>query len=485
MSDVDKQMRRAWQRSQAIGRPVLLRLHHKLAACEDPWVLWWQAQHRAAQPMPFAVFHAAERQFSAAAWGAVQRLKLPPERRFAAARQICASLFEQAMDVRADGDGTVDIDAPLAFLSLALDATPPRAQWGGWGGGQLFVPQVVVYKNAAGTAAVVVQPVDGRQPQEACVAHASGAAQRTLESLRRAAVEARPPAKLCPQASPRARALQSRAQWDTQVDRARQATRGPGLQKVVLARATRCRVPPGQAFCVASTLWRLRAHHPQSITFGMAGPDNTTFVGATPEVLVEVCGRRLRTQAVAGTAPRGNDARSDESFGVALMRSAKDRHEHEVVAAALQATLGSLCLELRREAQPQLVRLPRLQHLNTPFEGQLRQAGGVLELIERLHPTPAVGGFPQQDACSFLRRHEQLERGGYAAPLGFFTAASDGLFAVALRSMLLHGSVGYGFAGAGIVAASEPAAEWRETRLKLQTMQDALCMHSASQCVLA
>ena len=150
--------------------------------------------------------------------------------------------------------------------------------------------------------------------------------------------------------------------------------------------------------------------------FAVGQTDGSCFLGATPEILVEVFGRKMKTQAVAGTVSRGADADQDATFAAALLRSDKDRSEHQVVANVLAQALAPLCSTLERSATPEVVALPRLQHLVTSFSGTLRGAGGVLELIHRLHPTPSVGGWPADRALAWLARHEPLQRGYYAGP---------------------------------------------------------------------
>jgi isochorismate synthase len=205
--------------------------------------------------------------------------------------------------------------------------------------------------------------------------------------------------------------------------------------------------------------------------FGRGG---RTFLGSSPERLASVRARHLRTMALAGTTARGTDALEDGAMGAALLASEKDREEHAVVVAMLRETLAPLVDELVLPRVPRVVRSARLQHLETDAEGTLRDGLGLLDVVERLHPTPAVGGWPTEPALDLLDEESDLDRGWYAAPVGWIDASGDGDMTVAIRSGLVSGCDASLFAGCGIVADSEPDREWDESALKLRIMGDAL-----------
>ncbi len=167
-------------------------------------------------------------------------------------------------------------------------------------------------------------------------------------------------------------------------------------------------------------------------------------------------------------------AQEDARLGQALLDSAKDRHEHQLVVEAIRTALEPFSEVLEIPDAPGLKRLARVQHLNTPIRARLADAGGILRLLQALHPTPAVGGYPRSAALDYIRQHEGMDRGWYAAPLGWLDGEGNGDFLVALRSALLTPGRGYLFAGCGLVGDSEPAHEYRETCLKLSAMREAL-----------
>lgn len=141
---------------------------------------------------------------------------------------------------------------------------------------------------------------------------------------------------------------------------------------------------------------------------------------------------------------------------------------------AIVRRLEPLCSCLHVAPEPRVRELREVLHLHTPIRGTLTRPRHVLELVEGLHPTPAVGGVPTAEALRWIPEHEPDERGWYAAPVGWFDAAGDGEFAVALRSCVLRGREAYLYAGAGIVRDSDPELEYHEMELKKQALLRAL-----------
>ena len=161
-------------------------------------------------------------------------------------------------------------------------------------------------------------------------------------------------------------------------------------------------------------------------------------------------------------------------MGAALLASEKDREEHAVVVAMLRETLAPLVTDITLPRVPRIVRSGRLQHLLTDVSGSLRDGVGLFDVIQRLHPTPAVGGWPTDAALELLDDESDLDRGWYAGPVGWIDRTGDGDVAVAIRSGLVDGRDASLFAGCGIVADSEPDREWDESTLKLRVVGDAL-----------
>jgi isochorismate synthase len=180
------------------------------------------------------------------------------------------------------------------------------------------------------------------------------------------------------------------------------------------------------------------------------------------------------TAAIAGSIARGGSPAEDQMLARTLVASTKDRGEQAVVVRALSAALERLCESVEIAPEPEILQLENVQHLRTTLRGRLRDERPVLDLVRILHPSPAVGGFPRERALAAMQGREAEPRGWYAGPIGWMDENGDGEFWVAIRSALLHGNEAALYAGAGIVADSDPEAELAETRLKLQPMLTAL-----------
>ncbi|MCB9549713.1 MAG: isochorismate synthase [Myxococcales bacterium] len=269
------------------------------------------------------------------------------------------------------------------------------------------------------------------------------------------------------------RALEPEAAFCARIADAEAACAAGALAKVVAARALRLAAPPGHRFDPLATLHALAARHPDAATF-LVGGAGRWFVGATPEILVRLRAGAVETHALAGTRPRPAEASAARAAEAELLASPKDRREHAAVVTAIQAALAPLCHGVVTAPTPRVRRLPDLLHLETPVRARLRPGVGLDALIDALHPTPALGGWPAASAQAWLRAHEPLDRGAYGAPIGFETPSGEGVVAVGIRSALLTPAAAWAFAGAGVVAGSSPGAEWQETAAKLGTATAAL-----------
>ena len=224
---------------------------------------------------------------------------------------------------------------------------------------------------------------------------------------------------------------------------------------------------------VGAALARLRTDYPHCHLFSVAAGEST-FFGASPESLVSRRRNVVSALGLAGSAPRGNDDEEDRALGEELLHSAKDRIEHEIVVRAIREGLQDVTTELRAPNQPELLRLRNIQHLSTEVLAKARDGVDVLDLVERLHPTPAVCGWPTSQARSVIDSHERWDRGWYAGPVGWIDGDGDGEFVVALRSALARGNHAWLFAGAGIMGDSEPEDEFEEIELKFRPLAGAL-----------
>lgn len=263
----------------------------------------------------------------------------------------------------------------------------------------------------------------------------------------------------------------SQAAWTEQVDTALERIDDGRLTKVVLAQSLS--VDLEDPIDVPATLERLRRRYPNCYGFQVDHDVGGTFFGAPPERLVSKRGERVETEALAGSVPRGDTAAEDEAHVERMRADAKFQEEHGLVVDAIREQLAPFARELTVSEQT-IRRLATIQHLRTPIEATLEGERHVLELVEALHPTPAVGGVPPEAAWETIRETEPFDRGWYAAPVGWFDAAGDGEFAVGLRSGVAADETVTLFAGNGIVADSDPDEEWDEVQLKFRPILDEL-----------
>jgi isochorismate synthase len=364
--------------------------------------------------------------------------------------------------------GGIAVDGPAAGSPLAgpvllgggafrtRPSTDPR--WDGFPSVAFDVPRMLVASLHGETVVTTIGPSDGLDTLLDATVPASGG------TLSIEVVELDP----------------GREAWSSSVARITGAVGRGRLDKVVMAR--RVDLGADRPLDPTTTLRRLAAGgrgdpspgaRLTSTVFAFAR-NGRTFLGSSPERLASLHGRQFRTMALAGTTARGADALEDGAMGAALLASEKDREEHAVVVGMLRETLAPLVDELALPRVPRIVRSARLQHLLTDAEGTLRDGMGLLDVVERLHPTPAVGGWPTEAALDLLDEETDLDRGWYAGPVGWIDATGAGDMAVAIRSGLVSGCDASLFAGCGIVADSEPDREWEESALKLRVMGDAL-----------
>ncbi|WP_409328694.1 isochorismate synthase [Trujillonella humicola] len=246
------------------------------------------------------------------------------------------------------------------------------------------------------------------------------------------------------------------------------------LDKVVLARDLL--VTADVPLDPRRLLDRLAARFPGCWTFAVDG-----LLGATPELLLRRTGRELSARVLAGTAPRGAGV-DDERLAAALLASEKDRAEHALAVDSLVRALQPYCSELHAPAEPELLTLANVRHLATDVTGTQRRTGragraSLLDLVAAVHPTAAVCGTPPDRAADVIGELEGMDRGRYAGPVGWLDSRGDGEFGLALRCAQLSPddpSAARLYAGCGIVAGSDPAAELAETQSKFAAFQAAL-----------
>ncbi|KGR73611.1 isochorismate synthase [Ureibacillus manganicus] len=242
-------------------------------------------------------------------------------------------------------------------------------------------------------------------------------------------------------------------------------------EKVVIARSLQMKFE--DELTSPQILSHVINEQPESYLFGLER-NGLLFFGASPERLVKVNNGHAYSSCVAGSVKRGKTAEQDQVLGQDLLNDAKNLGEHQYVVDMIADTFSKNCIQHKVAKKPRLLKIRDIQHLFTPIEGTLLPNKSILQLVKDLHPTPALGGVPRQDALTIIRNAESMNRGLYAAPLGWIDAEGNGEFAVAIRSASLVDNKAILYAGGGIVAESEANSEYEETLVKFRPMLRAL-----------
>lgn len=252
--------------------------------------------------------------------------------------------------------------------------------------------------------------------------------------------------------------------WKESVQKAVDTISSEEAEKIVLARELRLKL--AKDLNVSAFIEKMMEVHDQSYIFAYEQGDDC-FLGASPERLIQLQGDKMLSTCLAGTAPRGKDLAEDRLIAeTELMNNPKNREEHDHVVQMIRSSIAAFCHDINIPEAPVILTLRNLQHLYTPVRAKLNDGVSVFDLIEVLHPTPALGGVPTSKALAFIRNEEQFERGWYGAPIGWLDAASNSEFAVAIRSALIQKDEMSLFAGCGVMADSDPEKEYEETAVK-------------------
>jgi menaquinone-specific isochorismate synthase len=375
-----------------------------------------------------------------AGWGEAIRVTLPAgDDRFTAAEKWLRSVFD-SLDV--DDRVRVRGSGPVAFGTFTFDASSD--------GSVLIVPRAVLGRDGRGRAWLTTVTERTEVPATWPPPANPGLAAPTGIRWRDGSLP-----------GPR---------WEQAVAKAVATIRAGGLRKVVLARDVFAAAD--EPIDARVLLQRLAARYPDCFTFACDG-----MLGATPELLVRRAGHQVSALVLGGTLPRGADPVQDKALGEELLASAKNNEEHAYAVESIRDALGLLCDTLDVEARPSLLKFPNLQHLGTRIRGTLADGQALrsaLALAAAVHPPAAVCGTPTGTALDLIRELEHMDRERYAGPVGWVDASGNGEWGIALRCGQLSGRTVRLFAGCGIVAGSEPAAELAETLVKLQPMRGAL-----------
>jgi len=389
--------------------------------------------------------------------GAAATLTASGRDRFTALREEGQSLLETV-----DHEGPA-VSRPRLVGGFAFtDAHTPADPWTGFPAGAFVLPRVQLTSDGSTTWVTVTRTGDAVDPDAVTADLQTVVAD--LETLPEMQPVDDPPGVEGTHSTP------DRATWQADVAAAVDRIRDHDLEKVVFARALRAEL--AGVFDAPALLERLRHRYPDCYRFLFEPTAAAAFVGAPPERLVRVDGRDLATEALAGSAERGATPTADADAADRLRDSQKLQAEQGLVVDAIVDQLrayGAVTI-----GDQGIRRLSNIQHLQTPITATLDSDHHVLDIVEALHPTPAVGGVPPGTALTMIRETESFDRGWYAAPVGWFDGDGDGEFTVAIRSAVGTDRTATLYAGNGIVADSTPEEEWAELQPKYRPILEEL-----------
>jgi isochorismate synthase len=414
-----------------------------LRRASDRWFAWEQPDRE---------------RFALAAVGAAAEAVGRGPRRFAQVADLTAEtmrnrIYDEPEGLRA-GAGPVWVGG-FAFAEDGGAAS----QWSSFSPASMILPELSIARTGE-TTTLTVNAIAGERPDEeilaAMAARLAGVSAASLPMSDPHPTAASSIASVAPPES-----------YERAVAAAVARIEAGEMSKVVLAREVEVTAPA--AHDPAAIFRVVREQFPSCFCFCVGTPE-ATFLGASPELLVRRSGAGMATAPLAGSTRRSADPAVDDHLGEQLLRSSKNRREHEIVVSRIRRALRRHAVWVENAPDPQVIKVANIQHLATPIHAQLSEPRSAIELAGMLHPTPAVGGEPEATAMAAIAELEPFDRGWYAGPVGWMDALDDGEFCVALRSGLLRDRSARLFAGAGIVAESDPAAELAETELKLDAL---------------
>lgn len=384
-------------------------------------------------------------------------------RRFGDVKTVIQTTLAQTRQL-----GTLE-DAPFSgvhfFCSFSFfDKTPDSSAFPA---ATVFLPRWQVARSPQGSTIVANVVIDQNFNPETAVSEVW----QTLQKIQSVKYQALPLALETPKAFFKQQSVSGAERFKQSVISALECIRAKQFHKIVLADALDIISPIN--LNIITSLHTLRSRYPNCYIFSINNGKGSTFIGASPEKLVSIHQNRLMTDALAGSVARGKTRAEDARLAQSLLNSAKDKHEHQVVIDSISQHLRNLGLTPQL-APARLLQLPNIQHLLTPIRASVTPSVHLLDAVAELHPTPAVAGAPRHLAGEKIRELEPFERSLYAAPIGWVDHEGNGEFAVGIRSALIHGNRARLFAGAGIVAGSNPDKEFAEVQLKLQALLNAL-----------
>ncbi|MEM6613806.1 MAG: isochorismate synthase [Cyanobacteria bacterium P01_C01_bin.72] len=401
------------------------------------------------------------KQEAVVAWGVTIRENTEPESRFASAQKLTQNWFQQ---ITREGANTLVIGKPSVFCSFTFLAEVQESE--PFKSGTLFLPRFQIVKKNKNCCLIINFPLHEGDDKSSIIEQIEQKVNTidwsTLVWLEESASNLE---------SVNRQQFQDTDYFKSVVESALNSIAVDEISKIVIAHTTE--IKSAVPFDVIRSLANLRELHPDCYIFSTSNGVGQHFVGASPERLLSVQNQQLVTDALAGSAPRGENNTEDLHLANLLLKNRKEKREHHAVRDFVIERLKSIGLK-PQQLPLQILKLSNIQHLWTPIYAHLPADIETLEIVELLHPTPAVAGVPTKEACQKISDYEKCDRSLYAAPLGWVDYEGNCEFIVGIRSALIDGKSARLYAGAGIVSGSNPDKELDEVELKLQSLLKAL-----------
>ena len=402
------------------------------------------------------------KQEAVAAWGIARSSYAESDSRFSSAQDFSQNCFRQIVR---KGASNLAIGKPSVFCSFTFFAEIKESE--PFKSGTLFLPRFQIVKKNKSCCLIVNYPLKKGENKNSLVTLLK---QKTSNIDWTALEDLKMERKNSLFSVDRDR-IQDPDYFKSVVRAVLDSIASEEISKIVVAHATDIR--SANSFKVIESLSNLRQLHPDCYIFSTSNGKGQSFVGASPERLISVQNRQLVTDALAGSAPRGSNSTEDLHLANSLLKNRKEKREHQAVKDFTIERLQSIGLK-PQQLPLQILKLSNIQHLWTPIYAQLPPDIKPLEIIELLHPTPAVAGVSTKAACEKISDYEKFDRSLYAAPLGWVDSEGNCEFIVGIRSALIDGDRARLYAGAGIVSGSNPDKEFDEVQLKIQSLLKAL-----------
>ena len=396
-----------------------------------------------------------------AAWGVTVRGNTNPNERFSSAQNLIQTWFKQ---ITREGANNLAIGKPSVFCGFTffnhVDAAEPFRS------GTLFLPRFQIVKKNKNCCLIINFPLQQPEYKSQVITKI----EQYIDAIDWSDLEQLAENENCLRSTDRQQ-TQDPNYFKSVVESALDSIAAGELSKIVIAHTTE--IESEVPFDPIESLSNLRELHPDCYIFSTSNGLGQNFVGASPERLLSVQNQQLVTDALAGSAPRGGNNTEDLHLANLLLKNRKEKREHHAVRNFIIDRLKGIGLK-PQQLPLQILKLSNIQHLWTPIYAHLPAEIEPLEIVELLHPTPAVAGVSTKSACDKICYYEKCDRSLYAAPLGWVDYEGNCEFIVGIRSALLDGNLARLYAGAGIVSGSNPDKEFSEVQLKLQSLLKAL-----------